>query len=232
MYIFILGLDHSRTTITDIALGQKIGAISLGEVRRTISPRGHELENRTYCSCGNSYEECEIWQKFTNGHLIESENTAIIDSSKEIKHYRLNLAKNDNVVTVLVLRKFSDWHASALASRVRNNRSTLRSVMADRQFVKSNLRLYLRRFVLIAYTEWLLTQFRFFFAIKGKSYVVTCSQDIERIAQGLGKFNTNASRHIVRGNRISQRDNIDLNNFDESGLLQNFIKYWLERKNG
>ena len=232
MYIFILGLDHSRTTITDIALGQKIGAISLGEVRRTISPRGQEVTNRTHCSCGSKYEECEIWQKFTNGSLLESENTAIIDSSKEIKYYRLNLAKNDDAVTVLVLRKFSEWHASALASRVRNNRSTLKSVIADRQFVKANLRLYLRRFVFIAYTEWLLTQFRFLFAIKGKSYVVTCSQDIERIAQALGKFDTNASRHIVRGNRVSQSDNIDLNNFNESGLLQNFIKYWLERKNG
>ena len=232
MYIFILGLDHSRTTITDIVLGQKIGAISLGEVRRTISPRGQELGNRNRCSCGNNYNECEIWQKFTNGSLLESGNTAIIDSSKEIKHYRLNFAKNDDVVTVLVLRKFSDWHSSALASRVRNNRSTLRSIIADRQFIKSNLRLYLRRFVFIAYTEWLLTQFRFLFAIKGKSYVVTCSQDIERIAQRLGKFDVNASRHIVRGNRVSQSDQIYLSNFDESGSLQTFIKYWLERKNG
>lgn len=232
MYIFILGLDHSRTTVTDIALGQKIGAISLGEVRRTISPRGQELVNRQRCSCGSRFEECETWQKFANGVLRESENTAIIDSSKEIKHYRLNLAKNDDVVTVLVLRKFSDWHASALASRARNNRSTLRSVIADRHFIKSNLRLYLRRFVFIAYTEWLLTQFRFLFAIKGKSYVVTCSQDIERIAQRLGKFDTYASTHIVRGNRVSRSDQIHLSNFDESGLLQNFIKYWLERKNG
>lgn len=232
MYIFILGLDHSRTTVTDIALGQKIGAISLGEVRRTISPRGQELVNRQRCSCGSRFEECETWQKFANGVLHETENTAIIDSSKEIKHYRLNLAKYDDVVTVLVLRKFSDWHASALASRARNNRSTLRSVIADRQFIKSNLRLYLRRFVFIAYTEWLLTQFRFLFAIKGKSYVVTCSQDIERIAQRLGTFNTNASRHIVRGNRVSLSDQIHLSNFDESGLLQNFFKYWLERKNG
>ena len=108
----------------------------------------------------------------------------------------------------------------------------MRSVIADRQFVKSNLRLYLRRFVFIAYTEWLLTQFRFLFAIKGKSYVVTCAEDVDRIAQQLGKFDTDASTHIVRGNRVSQSDQIQLSNFDESGLLQNFIKYWLETKNG
>lgn len=232
MYIFILGLDHSRTTITDIALGQKIGAISLGEVRRTISPRGHESINRTHCSCGSKYEECKIWQKFINGSLLESKTTAIIDSSKEIKHYRLNLAENGDVVTVLVLRKFRAWHASVLASRIRNNRSTLSSIIADRQFIKSNIRLYLRRFIFIAYTEWLLTQFRFLFAIKGQSYVVSCKQDLERIAQRIGKFDTESSRHIVRGNRVSLINQIDVSDFDESGLLQNFIKYWLERKNG
>ena len=202
MYILILGLDHSSLTITDIALGQKVGAISLGEVRRTISPRGQELMNRTHCSCGHKFEECEIWQKFTNGSLFEREKTAIIDSSEEIKHYELNFPQTGIVVTVLVLRKFLDWHVSILASRVRNNRSTLRSVIADRQFIKSNLRLYLRRYVFIAYTEWLLTQLRFLFAIKGKAHVVTRSQDIERIAQQLGKFDPICGGSWVYGFRI------------------------------
>ena len=231
MYVFILGLDHSRTTVTDIVLGKKIGAISLGEVRRTISPRGKEVANRKICSCGSTYEGCEIWQKYANRSLFESKNIAVIDSSKEIKHYRLNFSKNDDVVTLLVLRKFRPWYASVLASRVRNNRNTIKSILTDKKFIMSNLRLYLRRFLVFAFAEWFMTHVRFLSAIRGKAYVVTCSADIDRIANELGKFESTASIHIVRGNRVSRGGQIELSNFDESGILQNFIKYWLERKN-
>lgn len=232
MYIFILGLDHSRTTITDIALGQKIGAISLGEVRRTIAPRGNEDANRNFCSCGCRYEDCEIWQRFTSGSLFDEKNVAVIDSSKEINHYKGQFPSNGLVVTVLVLRRFRPWYASVLASRVRNGRNTLRSVFADKKFIKANFRLYLRRFVFIAYTEWFLTQLRFLLAIRGRSYVITCLEDIDRIADQIGKVNAAGSRHIVRGNRVSQSDRVDLKYFNETGFLQKIIKYWVERKNG
>ena len=127
--------------------------------------------------------------KFANRSLFENKNIAIIDSSKEIKHYRLNFSKYDDVVTLLVLRKFRPWYASVLASRVRNNRNTIMSILTDKKFIMSNLRLYLRRFLVFAFAEWFVTHVRFLFAIRERSYVVTCSADIERIANELANLN-------------------------------------------
>ncbi len=232
MYIFILGLDHSRTTISDIVLGNKIGAISLGEVRRTISPMGKEADNIGLCSCGKEYEECEIWQKLLDGSLLTSKKVAVIDSSKDIRHYKKNFNKQDEVVTIFVLRKFRSWYSSVLKSRFRNKRHKFRSIWSDKIFLSSNLRLYLRRFWLFAYFEWLITHIRFLVAIEGKTFVISCSDDIDRVAKELGKFSDTGSRHIVRGNRVLKDKNVELKNFDERGLLQNFCKFYLEKKDG
>ncbi len=232
MYIFILGLDHSRTTISDIVLGDKIGAISLGEVRRTIYPKGKEADNIDFCSCGKKFEECEIWQEFLDGSLLTRKGVAIIDSSKDIHHYKTNFMNQDEVVTILVLRKFRSWYSSILRSRIRNNRHKLRSVWSDKMFLSSNLRLYLRRFWLFAYLEWLITHVRFLLAIKGETYVISCSDDINRVAKELGKFSNTGSRHIVRGNRVLKNKSVELKYFDERGILQNFCRFYLEKKDG
>ena len=232
MYILILGLDHSRTTITDLVLGDRIGAISMGEVRRTVSPKGREENAVGLCTCGMSYQQCEIWQSYRDGTLLGGEGVAIIDSSKEIKHYRRMLKSHKDTTTILVLRKFKPWSTSVRKSRQRDQRDTLKSIFDDKQFILANLRLYLRKYIWISYIEWLATHLRFLLAIKGRAFVVASSHDIDRVAGKLGRFSSFGERHIVRGNRVASEKKVVLNDFDEYGLFQKLCRKLLEAKSG
>jgi len=233
MYILILGLDHSRTTVTDIWLGEAIGAISLGEVRRTISPRGKELENRQLCTCGESFMKCTVWNRYTDGSLFEQADVCVIDSSKDIKHYKTTISSKNDFCTILVIRRFKNWFASITEARRRNNNEKFSSIFSDRYFFWANLRLYLRKFYVVAYLEWLITHLRFILAIEGQAYVITSSNDLLRIASKLRRNDERLhQRHIVRGNRISNSGAIILKEFDERGILPNIIKLYLERNNG
>lgn len=233
MYVFILGLDHSRTTITDIVLGKEIGAISLGEVRRTVSPYGKEVDNLRLCTCGVNFLDCSVWKGYRNGSLFKQNGVTVIDSSKDIKHYKATLQLHDEFCTILVIKKFNNWFASVSEARRRNNRDKFTSIFSDRYFFWANLRVYMRKFYVVAYLEWLITHLRFIVAIEGKAFVVTNSNDLLRIASNFEKNDVDLSqRHIVRGNRISNSEAVILKKFDERGILPNIIKLYLERNNG
>lgn len=108
--IYILGLEHSGTTLTDCLLSSAKGAIGLGEVANFFS-RSHmaqyhqkwgKLDDAYLCSCGAHLSHCDFWRTVCDvsgltgeGHLIEQyssllsaakrvagDNAVIIDSSK------------------------------------------------------------------------------------------------------------------------------------------------------
>lgn len=234
MYIFILGLDHSRSTIIDVALGQKFGGLSLGEVRRTAFPRGGEAGARVDCSCGAGFADCSVWQRLAQDFEAEAkalmgEGRVLIDSSKDIKHYRQFAGRLTPHVTVVTYRKFDDWYRSITAAAARDNSFSFKGVFRDRHFVLAALRLYLRRFRFVARLEWVLTHLRFLRAVKGPAILVTQDSDIDRLSALIPVVEGTTEKHIVRGNRVSRQGDAVLQAFDESDGFAGFLKKRIEK---
>lgn len=235
MYIFILGLDHSRSTIIDMVLAEKLGGLSLGEVRRTAFPKGGEVANRLDCSCGSAFDDCSVWQKLAGDYIAQAkallaEGRIIVDSSKDISHYRKLNKHMQPHMTVITHRRFEDWYKSILASGRRDNSLSFSVVFRDRRFILAGLRLFLRRFRPIAKFEWAFTQWRFLRAVSGPAVLITEDGDIDRLVEDLGRSKWPTEKHIVRGNRVSREDRIELKAFNEADGYARFLKRHLSRK--
>ena len=69
-YIFIAGLEHSGSTLTDFLLSQSPNALGLGEVWQFFDPKHMHQYMQTwgsykdvdFCSCMNPWRECLFWQ--------------------------------------------------------------------------------------------------------------------------------------------------------------------------
>jgi hypothetical protein len=240
MYVFILGLDHSRSTILDLALGEKLGALSLGEVRRTAFPRGGEVSGRQDCSCGAAFANCPVWQNLADD--FETQATAmlaagqiLIDSSKDLAHYRRFVGTLVPHVTLVTYRKFDDWYRSILAAAAREDSFSPANIFRDRRFVLAGLRLFLRRFRPIARVEWMMTHLRFMRAVRGQAYLIASSQDFHALAEKLGRDDGSAkyqpAKHIVRGNRVARSGDVTLQAFDENDGFSRFLKSRIEKSN-
>lgn len=233
MYIFILGLDHTRTTVIDIHLAKELGAISLGEVRRTIYPRGGERAKRQSCTCGKNFEKCQVWSEFSQdpAEMVQKSQYSelhLVDSSKDIKHYRsLNKYLESNI-TIITYRKFSNWYKSVRASRQREGRDKFRLVFSDRNFLLANLRIYLRGFVLIAWLEWLANNVRLMINAKGDIYFISSKEDLDNaIAMLKNKYECNPqnfSQHIIRGNRVAYSTNFKMSSFNEEDWIGKILR--------
>ena len=72
--IYIVGLEHSGTTLTDHLLSRYEGALGLGEVANYFSPKHMEnyfqrwgqFDDVRRCSCGKDWEDCEFWRDIPN----------------------------------------------------------------------------------------------------------------------------------------------------------------------
>ena len=235
MYVFILGLDHSRTTVVDMALGNGLGALSLGEVRRTAFPKGGEVQNLGTCACGASISECTVWQPLLTDFIPNIKQgletgRIFIDSSKDIRHYRRLVEHFSPVLTVLTYRRFDSWYTSVMSSGKRNKTHSWRAIFRDKNFFLSNLRLNLRRYKPVAFLEWLVTYFRFFYVLTGPAFLVSHNRDVSRLIAMYSSRESVAENHIVRGNRVRLDRHFSLEAFDETDWFSNFLKRRLKRR--
>jgi len=95
-YIYILGLEHSGTTLTDHLLSAHPEVVGLGEVAQFFSPshmqnyleRWGSFDVHDICSCGKRWSECEFWRPIEN--LNGSKSTASSASKYKalIEHFK------------------------------------------------------------------------------------------------------------------------------------------------
>lgn len=115
--IYIAGLEHSGTTLTDYLLGTYPSAISLGEISAFFSPshmrsyitKWNSAPDARLCSCRSKWKKCEFWKPilglsglYSDEPIIEKykklfeyveskygKDTIIIDSSKSLQTLKL-----------------------------------------------------------------------------------------------------------------------------------------------
>ncbi len=125
--VYILGLEHSGTTLTDHLLSSQPNVIGLGEVSSYFSPSHMryylkecgDLDDHDICSCGSQWSKCEFWSSLNhlNGGFsdlpLESKyielvkhfsslygtDSVIVDSSKNLASLQqvLNMAQRANI---------------------------------------------------------------------------------------------------------------------------------------
>ena len=234
-YVFILSLDHSRSTIVDLSIADRLGGISLGEVRRVVSPSEGERKKIGRCSCGEVRSRCNFWSRyaenfellFTNSPL---QNRTLIDSSKEIEHFQKfssMAAKNGVLVDVLVVvRTFPEWFESVSAANLRHGLHFNWALFKEADHKLALIRLLLRRVKLIAYLEWLITNIRLIYATRSKnSYLVTENNDLDEY---IGSVETgrqyDSEHHVLRGNRLIAGGRAPLRSFSLKPYERKFIK--------
>lgn len=122
-FIYILGLEHSGTTIAEHLLSSQKSVLGLGEVNsffnsthmRQYDKKWGNLDDAYLCSCGLSWADCEFWKGLEPYSGLKSEisvvekykflfdkirsefdtTTAIVDSSKSLETLRKILDASD-----------------------------------------------------------------------------------------------------------------------------------------
>ena len=99
--IYILGLEHSGTTLTDQLLSSNEGVVGLGEVANYFSEshmaqyhkRWGHLPDAYLCSCGELLDECEFWKRLVthSGLVVDEKRTenrekylALLETAKSL----------------------------------------------------------------------------------------------------------------------------------------------------
>lgn len=113
--IYILGLDHSGSTILDIILSKHPETVGLGETYAVLREKERAFEDtHNFCSCGSDLEKCPlwkeylVWQKENKGKSYENKykNLLKIVSEKIGKDVVIDSSKNDWMLEVI--KKLSD----------------------------------------------------------------------------------------------------------------------------
>ncbi len=94
--IYIAGLEHSGTTLTDHLLSSRPGVLGLGEVSSFFSPRHmRQYMDRwgdypvaSLCSCGSSWQECDFWGGVFDLCGLNSEESMIDKYQKLLMYVR------------------------------------------------------------------------------------------------------------------------------------------------
>lgn len=115
-YIYIAGLEHSGTTLTDYLLSQSPNAIGLGEVSQFFdSSHMHQYMSKwgdcddvEYCSCMQPWAKCDFWKNILSINGLNSDQSIcekytmlfdyvrsrfgdqsiIVDSSKSVEAFK------------------------------------------------------------------------------------------------------------------------------------------------
>jgi len=218
-YFNILALDRSRSTISDIVISQKAGAISLGEVARVISPMGNEklyLKRDVKCTCGAKVKECEFWREifYKADHVNTYFKTylnasySLCDSSKTIRHSKIvrSYISDNELMGVLVLRDFNEWSSSVKRALKTKSEGQFRQIFKDRKFWKSSIRLSMRRFYVFRVVDYTLTNLRLARELSNYSnrVIIDKSRDFDMFDSFSknSKDTLTSKKHIIRGNRI------------------------------
>ena len=216
MYVNILSLDRSRSTITNMHLTDLYGGIALGEVGRTINPIGTEadfLKRGNKCSCGKLPSDCNFWSDIMTDEnpyskyirKIQDESLTIFDSSKTIRHSRLirTSFNHSNIMSICLIRDFKGWSTSILNAQKRNNEGLFINIFKNRYFVLSNVRLFLRKFLIARYLEYMITNVRLIH--EARKYPLCSVVTDSSLLETYPIKRTKASIHILRGNRVRAR---------------------------
>lgn len=211
-YISILSLDRSRSTITNTFLAEIYGGYALGEVGRTIHPVGSEQKSlrESTCSCGSNLEHCEFWGDILKAKDISTAyitkvkelDSIVFDASKTIKHSRFLRSRfsDKELIAVVLLRDFSGWSKSVKNAMKRNGEGAFSSIGSNKHFLLSDIRLFLRNFLITRYLEFMLNNIRLIQEAKKYKYcyIITSSRDLINF-----EFTGVDTRiHIIRGNRV------------------------------
>ncbi|MHC4268241.1 MAG: hypothetical protein ACYSWS_06415 [Planctomycetota bacterium] len=111
--IYVLGLARSGSTYLSKFLTEVLGAISLGEIIKTIEIFSDKDELKSYrseerkCTCGKAPEDCEFWGKL----LCNIEN-----DEKILAHYKVIKAAQEKYPNSIIIDtskkryRFSDYY--------------------------------------------------------------------------------------------------------------------------
>lgn len=103
--LYIVGLEHSGTTLTDHVLSSHPKTIGLGEISAFFSPshmqqymnRWRDYSDVTLCSCAKDWSECEFWGELIDLCGLNSTN-AMIDKYKCLFSHVKDVYGDDAVV--------------------------------------------------------------------------------------------------------------------------------------
>lgn len=134
--VYICGLGHSGSTILDMALGAHPCIVGLGEVNQVLKAEKADFQSQEFtdilCSCGHNMQGCLFWSKVRD-NILQSEPTSLtskyedllaifsstfgkdkilVDSSKDLPPYLLDLNKNHDLKIVFLVRDFRSWSYS------------------------------------------------------------------------------------------------------------------------
>ena len=149
---------------------------------------------------------------------IRDHDVNVIDSSKTIKHSRFlrSNISDDELLVLLVLRDFSGWSKSVVNAMQRQNEGAISNIGRNKGFILSDIRLYLRRFLVARYIEYMINNLRLM--VEARKYsnrrLVTQSGDLLNI----GLDQSDGCSHILRGNRASHNFT-EMKNWDASQCL-------------
>jgi hypothetical protein len=95
-YLFIAGLEHSGTTLTEDLLARRTGGVGLGEVAAMFSPplmerylaRWGSLPDSQLCSCGEAWSSCPVWGPLASAWDPRSELPRIERHRRLVAHAR------------------------------------------------------------------------------------------------------------------------------------------------
>ncbi len=150
--IYVLGLEHSGTTLIDHLLSGAQGVVGLGEVANYFSAshmqhyhqRWGDHSNAYLCSCGKPQDSCELWSQLSDysglGALADAPLSAkyleLVKQAKRLKGEGTTLIDSSKSIHGL-----QNWLASR--SKLGLKKSDIRLVLAikdARSFVTSMLR--------------------------------------------------------------------------------------------
>lgn len=211
VYINILSLDRSRSTILNLYLSRILNGTALGEVSSTIFPKNGEIKSlqSSKCSCGESNNNCNFWSEILNSSNVKYEflkktkTGTFIESSKTIKHSKwLRKNHSNNLVGIFLIRSFDEWSNSVLRVIKIKQEGLFKNIFIQKGFRKSALRLFLRRIYLIRLFEYYLTNIRLIIEVKEyqNKYFIFSSSDIKNLFL-FKDLNGKALNHMIRGNR-------------------------------
>lgn len=127
-YIYIAGLEHSGTTLTDHLLSQQPGAIGLGEIASFFSAdhmawylrQWGANDDAMICSCGRDWEHCEFWGDIIglcglySDQSLREKYGALVSYIRETRGDAVIIIDSSKSQTVLesLLQEISGWRVS------------------------------------------------------------------------------------------------------------------------
>ncbi len=211
VYLNILSLDRSRSTVANLYLANILNGVALGEVSSTIGPKYGEINtlSKAICACGASISDCKFWSPILASKSIKSkflrsiDSGTFIESSKTIRHSKwLRENCKNNLVGIFLIRSFNGWSNSVLRVINNNQEGSFQAILTEKGFRKSALRLYLRRIFIIRLIEYYITNLRLIletYKYKNRFFIFS-NEDLIKLSIFMEKSGV-MENHICRGNR-------------------------------